>query len=618
MRINEYINGIQVNDSNNINELEIELNFDNDNNRESVSLTNFEFGVGDSRFSNDSYTILKKVLNDGINGGVGVVEGVPFLVEIDNEKGTKKNLIDGYIDLWGAEFSNGMIKANVVPSGGIDWLNDKVDSFTFEYLESIGLITSDNYVNVPYCINKKSNTIDTVILIVTIYFISDKIISEIESISETGASASNPLEATAIVRLVLKIAYVAVLILTLVELIYQLYISIVQPVKYHLGMYVSDMIEIGCKHLGLTFSSSILKQYPFNKMLIIPEKYSISETNSLTGIFGNTTKDIDDNNGYYKGTFGDLLRALKLQFNAKILIQDNVLYFEKYDFTLSSPKFQLPDLLDSRYEYSLNKEDYKSNYVVTFAYDLDDKNTIQEWTGTNYQVYTIPIFENDKLKSLSKGLTEARIPFALGKVKTELNNVEQILSVFFDAINTSIDVLVATVNAVIIVTNTVIAILNSIIDAMALIYIDLDFKIPEIPELEFEGFTNLLEDRIGMLKIETDYLTIPKIILYDNGLMSVNSEYLSAKYLYENYHYLSSFVTGNNQYLLKSFSNINFNFNDFSNVLNNNRIFGGNGDEAILLSLKFNPLNEKASGTYKIRQTYLTNLKEVKIEPDGK
>lgn len=616
MIIKEYINGIQVNDSNNIKELEIELNFDNDNNREAVSLTNFEFGVGDGRFTNDSYTILKQVLNDGFNGGVGVVEGVPFSVELDNQRGVTKELIQGYIDLWSAEYSNGTIKALVVPEGGIDWLNDKVDSFSFEYLESIGLITSANYVDVPYCINKKNYTIDYFICILTIYFVTDKIQEQINKLKEIVASLSNPFEATAIVRLVLLVLYIVVLISSLVSLVLQLFNMVIQPVKYLKAMYTKDLLQIGFSHLGLTFVSSIYQQFPYNQEVIIPEVYNVS---SLSGVIGNISTN-NSNNGYFKGNFGEFLRTLKTKFNAKILINNGVVYFEKYDFTLSSPIYQLPDLLDSRYEYQLNKDEFKSNYIVSFAIDSNDKNTINEYTGTSVQVVQSPIVTNNTKMSLTKGLFEQRIGFALGKKKTELNAMEEILNVFFQTTGAILDVLIEAVNLAISAVNALIDILNDIIDALDFIGIDLGIEIPNVPRITLTGFSNLIENRIGMLVMENDFVEVPKNILIDSDgkIMNGNETYLSAEYLYDNFHYFQTFVGGQNQYLLKTFDKINFTFSDFEKVLNNNRIFDGQGNEAILLSLKYNPYNETANGTFKVKTLYLTNLKETKIVPNGK
>jgi len=143
---------------------------------------------------------------------------------------------------------------------------------------------------------------------------------------------------------------------------------------------------------------------------------------------------------------------------------------------------------------------------------------------------------------------------------------------------------------------------------------------PNIPYVELKGFSNLIENRVGMLVLDNDYIEVPKNILIDSDgkLMNGNETYLSAEYLYDNFHYFQTFVGGQNQYLLKSFDKINFTFNDFQKVLNNNRIFAANGDEAILLSLKYNPIEETATGTFKVKTIYLTNLKETKLIPDGK
>ena len=616
MRINEYINGIKVNDSNNIAELEIELNFDNDNNREAVSLTNFEFGVGDSRFANDAYTILKKVLNDGFNGGVGVIEGVPFLVELDNQRGIKKDLINGYIDLWSAEYQNGTIKATVVPEGGIDWLNDKIDSFSFEYLESIGLINSSHYVDIPYCINKKNYATEYFITLLTIFFVTDKILDTIKNIKKLTVKLLNPLESSAIVSLVLEILYVVVLIAGLVTLVVKLFTMMIQPVKYLKAMYTKDLLEIGFNHLGLTFKSSIYQQLPFNQEVIIPERYAIPE---FLGLSGNLTKNNADK-GFHNSNFGDFIRTLKTKFNAKLLIDKGIVYFEKNDFTLSSPIYQLPDILDSRYQYSLNKDDFHSNYIVSFAIDSNDKNTISEYKGTSIQVIQNAIFTNNIKMNLARGLFEQRISFALGKRKTSLNAMETLLDAFFKTTGALLEGLIAVINGAISAVNALIDILNDILDVLEFFGIDLNFEMPNVPYVELKGFSNLIENRVGMLVLDNDYIEVPKNILIDSDgkLMNGNETYLSALYLYESYHYFQSFVGGQNQYLLKSFDKINFTFNDFQKVLNNNRIFAPNGDEAILLSLKYNPIEETATGTFKVKTVYLTNLKETKLIPDGK
>ena len=91
--------------------------------------------------------------------------------------------------------------------------------------------------------------------------------------------------------------------------------------------------------------------------------------------------------------------------------------------------------------------------------------------------------------------------------------------------------------------------------------------------------------------------------------------------MFENYHFYISFVSsGNfkgNQYLLKSFEQIPFNVNDYEKVRLNNKIYDGQGNEAEILTLKYNPLKETASGTYRVNYTCLKNIKQTILEPNG-
>ena len=133
------------------------------------------------------------------------------------------------------------------------------------------------------------------------------------------------------------------------------------------------------------------------------------------------------------------------------------------------------------------------------------------------------------------------------------------------------------------------------------------------------------------MKMETDYIQVPKMILIDNNsnprnnkLLSTNESLQNAEYLYNEYHYFQSFISDPlknfvaNQFLIKNFDGIPFCFEDYEKVRLNNRIFDANGNEGELITLKWNPIEETASGTFKIRQIYTNNLKETKIVLDGK
>jgi hypothetical protein len=167
--------------------------------------------------------------------------------------------------------------------------------------------------------------------------------------------------------------------------------------------------------------------------------------------------------------------------------------------------------------------------------------------------------------------------------------------------------------------------INALIKALKTIGLNLNFKIQTIQPIEISGFKSLIETRIGMLKMESDYVNIPKLILVGNGspryntLLSNNENVLNAKYLFDNYHYFTSFIGRKdwigNQYLLRKFEDVPFTFNDFEIVRTNNEMFDYEGNELKLISLRFNPYKGTASGEYKQHKVYTTNLKETIYEP---
>jgi hypothetical protein len=139
---------------------------------------------------------------------------------------------------------------------------------------------------------------------------------------------------------------------------------------------------------------------------------------------------------------------------------------------------------------------------------------------------------------------------------------------------------------------------------------------------------NLIENRLGMLKMESDYVQVPKAILLDVASNSRNTKVntsndsiLNAKYLWDNYNYFISFVPKGsfkgNQYKLRELSQCKFSFSDYEQIRSNNLVTDAYGNECEILTLKYNPLLETVTGTYRERFNYLKNIKETIIEPNG-
>lgn len=625
LRVTHVIDSVEINPPNNYSELEIELNYDGDGNKQALSINDWELGVGDPGKANDGMILSRNRLLD--QSGLGSIEGLKYQIYIDNEEGVRYTLFDGYLDLWKAKYDRGKITASAVQTGKIDWINDFADSFTYDFLYNSGFFSKDKFISIPYVVVKKQDTFEIAMTLVTVFILTDKLQQQIAAIAQLAASTANPLEMSAIVRFVLQIIYLISLFISLIALLSRLFYMLMPPVKYHNGMYVKDLFEIACAYMGFTFKSSILQSDPFNRLVIIPEKFNLTQN---TGILAGLEGDFKNNNeklGYFKGTFGDLLRAFKTMFYAKIVIDNGVLYFEPWDFRLGVNGINVPYSFDNEESFSLNYDEFYATMILSFLTDLSDRHTIQEYKGTSIQITQTPKVVVDIKKSLCRGLSQYQIPFALAKKKTELTLVEKILSDFITAINALLKLIISSINLAIKAINALIRIINKILQALATIGIKIKIQLKPIKTLSAPNTGNLISNRIGMLKMESDYVSIPKLMLLDKASNSVNTklsddnvEHCNAGYLWDNFHYPKSFVSvngkQNGQYLYRESDKFPFSFADFERSLNNNSVFTSDGLQGRAKTLKFNPYKQYATCSYRINKTYLSNIKEDRYEPE--
>lgn len=624
-KTNFYLNGSKINPPKNWQELEIELNFDRDKDsaQSVVSINDWEFVRENSDY-------ILKWINDGLTTGPGIFEGIPFKLEIERN-GQIENPFDGYLDLTELpQLSCNRSTVKAKEREQIDWLNDIADSFTFEYLyKETGEITNNDFVFVPYVINSVPDYKEAALMLISVFVIGEQITSSIEKIVELIAEMSNPFEATAIIRAVLFIIYLTALIISIIKLIKDLIQMIIQPVKYHAGMRTKDLLRIGAAHLGLTFKSEIFEEDPFSKEIIIPPKYNNPVNLDDDRFLGFTIPNKTEQEGYYKGTFGDLLRAQKEKHNAKIVItSNNELYLVRNDYNVSQPQFQLPDIRQPF--FTTNANEFQSNYLVEFQTDLSDKNTIQEYQGTIYQIITQPKTYNNRDLVLMKGLKQVNIPFALAKRKESLSVPERIVKAFLDVFSGLINGLYAAVNGLIAVYNKIVKQINKIIKALGTIGINLSFEIKPIKQLDKVDLAASIENRIGMMKIETDFFNIHKVLILDEGsqpkynkIPIENKIFLSAKYLYANYHISNSFIPDTdrpfaNQRIIKEFEKVPFCFDDYIAVKNSNMCFDADGGEAEIEYLKWNIYNQHADMRVRFKQLYTNNLTIIELEPNGR
>ncbi len=620
-----YMGGSLVPPPKNLNGLSIELNFDKEKASEQLVINDLEF-------VRENYDKITAYRNSGLTGGTGVLEGYPLSIKI-KDGALYETPFDGYIDLTEETFYDpgdaGSVSVKIKESGNIDWLNDNIDSFRMEYLKSIGEILPTDYIFMPYVIDSPEGLAEQIALIeFQIAFTTLSLYQQIADLAQIIIAAANPFEATALIRVIVMIAYIIVLILALIKLYKDFIQLVLQPVKYHACMTVKLQLTKGFYHLGLQFESPFFEVGAETENLtIMPEKNYVAVNTDDKRIYGFTSPSVDQQ-GFYKGLFGDLVREVKKYFNAKLVIKSGVVNLVRIDEYISPAAYQIPNIYNPRYQ--LNLREFKSNYSIDFGYDLIEKNTIQEYGGTSFESMLRPQVINNPKMVLMKGSENIKINFALAKIKTELTIPETLIKDLLNVIDGILNAIIKVVNAVIKVYNDVAQKINKIIDKLDTIGITLNIELKTIDPLQKFDLSNIIENRIGMMKLQSDQTSMPKIFLIIigsspkfNKIKSSNHDSVNAKYLWDNYHYVNSFLPttdrpNGNQYFIKQADNVPFSLADFLNVKDNNNISNNQGVNGEIISLKWNPFKQTASINYKINQLYTKNLIEIRLYPDGR
>ena len=180
-----------------------------------------------------------------------------------------------------------------------------------------------------------------------------------------------------------------------------------------------------------------------------------------------------------------------------------------------------------------NTSEIISNYNIFWAYDTQDQNTLDDQTGRVFQAITSPItVQNQKLVNI-KNLAQINIPFSIGKTKTSLTDIEKVAKG-----------------------------LGQVVDNITGI---------------FGGGTNFasqIKNRLGSLLLSSHFLTAPKIVVMTgNKLAKDQRALLSARSLWDRYHYINSFAEVNghhNQYYRYEGQRIPMKLKDFDALLENN------------------------------------------------
>jgi hypothetical protein len=550
-----------------------------------------ELNVDSLSFVNDENTFLRNWIMQGLSGGVGIYEGVPIEIEV-SDTDNSKSVFKGYVDLTTATFKGEKeLSADVKKLKGNTWIEEVANPLSFASLYDQGFITDAMTVYVPTLRNYVPDGVELSILSITLFIMGKELYELIRTLSNrigeliatftpdvvvgTAAEVAKPGSiAKEILAAIFELAYAIVIVIAIIKLIKEIINQLYPPVRYQAGILVKDLVSAACDKLNMSFSSTIFDNAPFNNMVFLGFKDTKGNKTRTGGQSYPTAQD-------QVYTFGDLIRVLQSMFNAKYKITDNVFYLERRDFWQSQSAYQLPDVLsnfDERYdEFTYNANDIQSNYLISFTTDYQDQNTLDNFSGTNYQIITSANTVNDVDYVNIKNLTQVRLPISRGIRKSELTGFEK----FLRGLLQFVDLLTGVFG-------------------------------------QGSNFASKVQGRIGSLNLSQELIGNNKFLIMQGGkISSQNETVLSAKYLWENYHYIESFAEINgthNQYKEYSDVRIPFSFNDFISLIGNNFFTTSNGQEGEIRTLDWVADENSAVVSYRIKEKFTNNLKLEFIE----
>jgi hypothetical protein len=545
----------------------------------------------------DRFTLVldacREVLNH-VNSGK-IFEELPVEMSFDNYQ-----LFEGFVDTseelefiepsFGANNEEPIqVSAKFKKDDAIQYFVEKLNGVSYGSLLEDGTITESDFATIDTIVRKRANFLEVAITIVTIYLlkkqIQDTIRKTIESIQDVIAIATGGITggiAAAVYSIalaILQVAYSVVLLALLTNLVTQIIFLLVPPRVKNKGMSFKKLLSKACEKFGYTLQTNItdldlyhyLPSKPYQNSEHIEQKVvdfflPVNRPNKV-GI--PSTSDY----GYLLNEFFDLCTKM---FNARTdVVGDTVFFYNADDeFWFSQSTFTPPINLkfDSK---RFNTEDLPQTRMLSFTTDVLDDWTIENYTGTAYEIKTETATGN---LGTIKGLDRIDFPLCLPNSKTKRNGLEEIvyqMAKFADSL---------------------VKVLGQKSSFAA----------------DFDQAVN------NKLLVASNSFNIPKVVpLQGRNVPANHREICSAKYLYEKYHFGKSFVLGEKlgQKVLYSNVSIPFNIDNLQETINNGSFILNDGRKARFVELTYLLGQDTAQADIEVQEVYTDRLKELYYEP---
>ena len=562
-------------------DITIEANYENDSIQPSLAVENFQFTL-------EAREKIIQWVNDGLTGGVGIFEGMPFQLTLFNNTAIQENF-KAYIDFTN-DFKNliedGKIDVSIIKKDGLDNFFAQISGTTFGYLESVGAVGSSDYTTVDYVVEKKFNLFEILVTSIVLYLMIKELRESIERTTKAILTVTALFNASvfpsvgsiiyAIGVAIINIAYTAILLLAIIDLAQTLINTLVPPKRQHKAIKLKRALEVVCAHFGYNL---IAPASEFNDLYYLPSNPRLDDK-TIFGFISNAKgvpKGIP-NTLDYGYNCEEMFTIAKNLINGKMTIDGNNVHLRpKNDpYWIQQATWNLPSVLIQKIEY--NTDDLKPARLLSFETDLNDEWTIDNYSfnGTAFEIRTEPITVIRKNAVLLKGLEEVKFFTALPSRKDSLNAIENLLKVVASFIDGVTGVLGGGTN-----------------------------------------FASQIQSKVGMLKQSENYHSIPKLLYLQGGKLPINyNTVFNSGLMYTKYHKEESFVLDNyrNQKKLYKDVEIPFGFTDYQQ-LTQNSYFTFKNKQAKIIKFVWKVGTDTATIDFWVREPYTYNLKERYIQP---
>ena len=534
-------------------------------------------------------------------------EGATFSLNINNNNNINYDF-NFYLDYTRMRFLSAVeTEVALVKCSSLEEIEFRSKAITMRLLEFKNFLPPNQFTNVPYIVENRKTILEKIQLLVQTFIILKMIKDEIFKIINILADITSAGIVQALFNLTTTILNLIVLVIELRALLIEIQDTFFPPVRYHSGIKPRTFIQQGMSYLGIDSVAFGTLETVMNELVWLGSK------NNQKGITDDTVNPdsgilTPSNVGY---NLFDCIELLSKQFRLKKAIIGGVFHLrpENDPFWVNSANYVMPSILIEQTfanngTIRPNYEDLNSSTIIDYVTDDSDLHTLDDLaneadptsTGKIISVTTVtPLVVTEERRVLLRNLKTVEIPYALAVRKNELTDLFQTFSNMVDTF-------------------------NSIKSSVEDFFSGSPQSAPELTQMQID-----IQNRIGALKIENHFFSVPKMILLrdnENGVPRIPLDFvdiIGARALYDNYHTWDSFIPGNRNpnnaqetaaKLVHEGVRIPFGLEDFNNILINSYFSTQDGKIGKFTKVDWNVRGDFAITDFWVYDNWMTNIEE--------